>query len=524
MILRLFAVTVMCVAALDTATFAADPKLGEPMGPVDLLTHDGRKMTMRNYDERPATAVLFLSPRCPVTEKAINEIAALHQEYRRKNVLFVGIVPDPEVTNAELADFIQKRGVIFPLYRDPQGKIVKQFGASVTPEVFMLDGESKLIYHGGLADAAGHDALESRIRDVLAKKEITPKSDKALGSAIGAKLSPIKRDNPYGQLSFSSELVFEKIPQAAVHHCSVIEQAPNGDLLCVWYGGNYESGDDQMIFLARRKKGSRTWSEPEVLIEDALLPPGNAIIFVDGRKRLQMVWCRMEPTRPIRRGGGWDRCRLMLRTSEDSGRTWSKDREMFDEDLWAVPRNRPLTLRDGTIVLPVEAVVDGRDGSTFLISRDDGDSWKIGGFTTGGSQPALAEREDGSLVALMRKYPQITEIISQDQGETWSEAKPTTLNNPDSGISMIPMANGHWVIVYNDSKNSRTPLSIARSTDEGRTWEAPLKLEANPGEYSYPSLLQTADGKIHVTYTFRRYGIKHVELNEDWLVHMERPN
>ena len=126
--------------------------------------------------------------------------------------------------------------------------------------------------------------------------------------------------------------------------------------------------------------------------------------------------------------------------------------------------------------------------------------------------------------ALMRKYPRITQIVSRDQGETWTAAEPTVLKNPDSGISMIPLANGHWVIVYNDSETSRTPLSIARSTDEGRTWEEPLKLEANPGEYSYPSVLQTADGKIHVTYTFRRYGIKHVELNEDWLVHMERPN
>ncbi len=89
---------------------------------------------------------------------------------------------------------------------------------------------------------------------------------------------------------------------------------------------------------------------------------------------------------------------------------------------------------------------------------------------------------------------------------------------------MIPLTNGHWVLVYNDTETSRTPLSITRSLDEGRTWETPLKLEANPGEYSYPSVLQTADGKIHITYTFRRYTIKHVELNEDWMEHITRPN
>ena len=54
--------------------------------------------------------------------------------------------------------------------------------------------------------------------------------------------------------------------------------------------------------------------------------------------------------------------------------------------------------------------------------------------------------------------------------------------------------------------------------------EKPLILETNPGEYSYPSVLQTKDGKIHIIYTFRRYSIKHVEMNEDWLTRFERPD
>ncbi len=89
---------------------------------------------------------------------------------------------------------------------------------------------------------------------------------------------------------------------------------------------------------------------------------------------------------------------------------------------------------------------------------------------------------------------------------------------------MTRLANGHLVLVYNPTSNDRTPLSIARSVDEGRSWEKPLKLESNLGEYSYPSIIQSADGRMHVTYTDRRYAIKHVELNEDWLIHVERPD
>ena len=142
----------------------------------------------------------------------------------------------------------------------------------------------------------------------------------------------------------------------------------------------------------------------------------------------------------------------------------------------------------------------------------------------GGSQPALAQHSDGSLLALLRSSPRTALVTSADEGLTWSPAKATDLKNPGAGISLARLANGHLVFVFNDSETDRTPLSIVRSTDEGRSWEEPLTLEANPGEYSYPCVIQSADGRIHVTYTFRRYSIKHVELNEDWLTHMSRPN
>jgi predicted neuraminidase len=67
-------------------------------------------------------------------------------------------------------------------------------------------------------------------------------------------------------------------------------------------------------------------------------------------------------------------------------------------------------------------------------------------------------------------------------------------------------------------------LSITRSIDGGKTWSAHLAFESNPGEYSYPSVLQTDDGLIHVVYTYRRYSIKHVEFDENWLDHVSRPN
>ncbi len=362
--------------------------------------------------------------------------------------------------------------------------------------------------------------------DAAVNNKITPRKDEDAikPSPIAQPGTKLKELDKYGALSFSSELLFDRIPGASVYHCSTIAEAANGDLLCLWYGGSYESADDQTLFLARRRAGERTWQSPRVLIKGPDPLPGNGVIFVDADKRVWIVWCRMDSTRPIGRGQGWDNCRLMSRVSTDHGLTWSADTEFLDRKLRAVPRNPPALLASGDLVLPLEAIVDGVEGSIFLIGSEGGKRWRQGGFTPGGSQPGVIQRADKSLFALMRQAPRLTQIESRDGGEHWSQATASALRNPDSGITLTRLANGHAVVVFNDSELMRTPLSIARSVDEGRTWEPPLHLESNPGEYSYPCVIQTSDGKIHITYTYRRYSIKHVELNEDWLTHFERPN
>jgi predicted neuraminidase len=66
--------------------------------------------------------------------------------------------------------------------------------------------------------------------------------------------------------------------------------------------------------------------------------------------------------------------------------------------------------------------------------------------------------------------------------------------------------------VYNHAREGRSPLNVALSRD-GRSWDAALALERGPGEYSYPAVIQTADGRVHITYTWRRQRIKHVAID-----------
>jgi predicted neuraminidase len=223
----------------------------------------------------------------------------------------------------------------------------------------------------------------------------------------------------------------------------------------------------------------------------------------------------MEASRPLRRGGGWGQTRLWWRTSADHGVTWSADRP-FLGGLSEGVRNPPIIRANGDLLLPL--------AHSFARSADGGRTWERLGAVDAGGQPAVIERADGSLFTLLRHDARIWRSESRDGGRSWHPAVATELLNPDAGIAMTRLRNGHLVLVFNDSASERTPLSIARSLDEGRSWLPPLHLESNPGEYSYPCVMQTQDGRIHATYTFRRYSIKHVELNEDWLEHLERPN
>lgn len=98
--------------------------------------------------------------------------------------------------------------------------------------------------------------------------------------------------------------------------------------------------------------------------------------------------------------------------------------------------------------------------------------------------------------------------------------KLTELPNPNSGTDAVTLANGSHLLVYNHTSKGRSPLNVSVSED-GRTWQAALVLENQPGEYSYPGVIQSSDGMVHIIYTWNRKRIKHVEVNPAKLVPVE---
>src|SRR5205823_5212288 len=102
-----------------------------------------------------------------------------------------------------------------------------------------------------------------------------------------------------------------------------------------------------------------------------------------------------------------------------------------------------------------------------------------------------------------------------------SEPTETTLPNPNSGIDAVQLRDGRSLVVYNHSATKRIPLDIALSAD-GKTWQPPILIEDLPdgdGQLSYPAVIQTSDGMVHITYTWKRLRIRHVVIDPAKLGH-----
>jgi predicted neuraminidase len=208
-----------------------------------------------------------------------------------------------------------------------------------------------------------------------------------------------------------------------------------------------------------------------------------------------------------------------VRTSADGGVTWGDARKLPD-GIIGPAKNKPVQLANGTIVSPSST----ESGDTppkwqvrFERSSDRGKTWTSvappDAPDVNAIQPTLLQLGDGTLDALVRtQSTRIFETKSADGGATWSALTPTDLPNPNSGIDGVVLRDGRRLLVFNRSETERTPLNIAVSAD-GKTWTDLLVLEKDPGEYSYPAVIQTRDGMVHITYTWKRRRIKHVVVD-----------
>jgi predicted neuraminidase len=370
------------------------------------------------------------------------------------------------------------------------------------------------------------------------------------------------------QSNYKDETIFP-LQNKHVHGSSIVE-CPNGDLLACWFHGSGErTADDVVIQGARLKKGAKQWSSVFLMADTPDFPDCNPVLFIDKKERLWLFWIAVTAHR-------WERSILKYRRSSDYQKAgppnweWQdiillKPGEKFpqiikeefkknitDEGMWseyALPYERlvveaskdpvkrqigwmtrihPLVLQSGRILLPLYS--DGFNVCLMAISDDLGKHWRASsplvGF--GPIQPTLAQKKDGTIVAYLRDSgdaPQrVMQSISKDDGESWSFAVDTDIPNPGSSLEAIALKDGRWLMVYNDTEDSRHSMALSLSDDEGLSWKWTKninKIGERSKSYGYPSIIQTRDGMLHLTFTYKENGrnsIKHAVFNVDWIL------
>ena len=302
-------------------------------------------------------------------------------------------------------------------------------------------------------------------------------------------------------------------------HAATIAETPEG-LIAAWFGGTKERNPDVEVWTSKYANGK--WSKPVAvangIVNDTLrYACWNPVLFQYPGNDL-LLFYKTGPN--VARWKGW------MKRSSDHGKTWS-DAIALPEGFLGPVKNKPVLLSNGFLIAPSSTEGNGWK-IHFETSSDQGRTWKkIGpindGKTFNAIQPSILVHKDGRLQVLARsRNRSLVESWSSDGGNTWSAVGPSGLPNNNSGTDAVTLSNGKHILVYNhvlphdtarNAKGPRTPLNLAYSKD-GKTWYAALILEDSPiSQYSYPSVIESADGMIHVVYTWRREKIKYVKID-----------
>jgi predicted neuraminidase len=182
-------------------------------------------------------------------------------------------------------------------------------------------------------------------------------------------------------------------------------------------------------------------------------------------------------------------------------------------------KNKPVLMPDGSLLCGSSIETGDRKWRVqFERTAELGKTWTKTDFLNDGLeisaiQPSILFLAAGKLLAIGRtRQSHLFRIASDDGGKTWGEMKLIDLPNPNSGTDAVTLRDGRHLLVYNHTAKGRSPLNVAVSSD-GETWQAALVLEHEPGEYSYPAVIQTSDGLVHAVYTWKRQRIKHVVID-----------
>lgn len=334
-------------------------------------------------------------------------------------------------------------------------------------------------------------------------------------------------------------------------HSSNLLNLSNGDLLCAYYSGRWEDKSDVAIVISRLAKGSDQWTKPEVIAQQAGVAFENPVLFEPRPGQLWLFYTSQVAE------AGQTSAQVFYRTSHDNGKSWSGGAVLFAK-AGSFDRQR-LVVSGNEWFFPMYYTPrsDADHYSSVQISTDNGNHWKecVVADSNGLVQPDLVELSPHHFTLFFRsRFADWVYVSHSENGCSWTTPQPTQVPNNNSSIQVTGLRNGHLIMAFNNIQATTTrgkptdyarfPLSVALSVDGGRTWTWVRDVDIGQDvpqekvpttmagvdvsseqkaffqhlfDYSYPSITETPDGTIHMSYTFRRRTIKYARFNESWI-------
>jgi peroxiredoxin len=154
-----------------------------------LKDYNGKEYKLADFKKSKAIVIMFIATECPVSNAYNERMAALYEVYHEKGISFIGINSNKAEDVQAIKEHSKKNNFGFPVLKDPSNKVADNYGATVTPEVYILNSNLELMYHGRIDDSRSESGVKSRdaanaLNEILLGKKVTVAETKAFGCTI----------------------------------------------------------------------------------------------------------------------------------------------------------------------------------------------------------------------------------------------------------------------------------------------------------------------------------------------------
>ncbi len=188
-IFLLVSVLIVLVISLSKDSAASEQKEIVRVEDFTLKNYNGKSYSLYDFKDSKAIVVMFIATQCPISNDYNSRMTEIYKKYKNKDVTFLGINSNKQEDVDEIKEHAKENKLKFIILKDLNNKIADKFDASVTPEVYVLNSNFEILYHGRIDDSRNESKvkskdLENALNEILSGKKVSNTRTKAFGCTI----------------------------------------------------------------------------------------------------------------------------------------------------------------------------------------------------------------------------------------------------------------------------------------------------------------------------------------------------